>query len=294
MSKEEMREGFEAWAYCPECGCEDVRHEEGEHKQCAQCHQEWFSSVDYSDVVRKHLSGKYIDKDVEIERLRAELGECKGEYDRAVNKVDALRDQLAEAHSLFADALSIDVPRTAQSLERMRSILSASAEPTKPGKVVWIGMEDLPEHEVGARYRMILDDVPQECTELEKEGSKRWFWGEGNGAFPIDEIQAWLPIAESAKDDDWHMNPCKQGHRDVGAAGGVAHCYQCDEKIVAATTQEAFEQWNATHPETQTKCKVHSQYKAIRKPTADCEACRQMWSEKQAASAEPANKESAQ
>ena len=49
--------------------------------------------------------------------------------------------------------------------------------------------------------------------------------------------------------DDWHMNPCKQGHRDVGAAGGVAHCYQCDEKIEAATTQEAFERWNATHPQ---------------------------------------------
>ena len=48
--------------------------------------------------------------------------------------------------------------------------------------------------------------------------------------------------------DDWHMNPCKQGHRDVGAAGGVAHCYQCEEKIEAATTQEAFERWNATHP----------------------------------------------
>jgi hypothetical protein len=45
------------------------------------------------------------------------------------------------------------------------------------------------------------------------------------------------------------MNPCKQGHRDVGAAGGVAHCYQCDEKITAKTTKAAFEQWNATHPE---------------------------------------------
>lgn len=54
--------------------------------------------------------------------------------------------------------------------------------------------------------------------------------------------------AEPSKDDDWRMNPCKQGHRDVGAAGGVAHCYTCDEKIEAATTQEAFECWNATHP----------------------------------------------
>ncbi|WP_236170462.1 hypothetical protein [Pseudomonas parakoreensis] len=49
-------------------------------------------------------------------------------------------------------------------------------------------------------------------------------------------------------DDDWHMNPCKQGHRDVGASGGVAACNQCDEKIEAATTQDAFDQWNASHP----------------------------------------------
>ena len=55
------------------------------------------------------------------------------------------------------------------------------------------------------------------------------------------------PEPEATKDDDWHMNPCKQGHRDVGAAGGIAHCYTCDEKIEAATTQEAFERWNATH-----------------------------------------------
>ncbi|OOG85755.1 hypothetical protein B0E42_13210 [Pseudomonas sp. A25(2017)] len=54
-----------------------------------------------------------------------------------------------------------------------------------------------------------------------------------------------------ATDSDWRMNPCKQGHRDVGAAGGVAHCYTCDEKIEAATTQEAFERWNATHPAAQ-------------------------------------------
>lgn len=54
----------------------------------------------------------------------------------------------------------------------------------------------------------------------------------------------------SPKDTEWRMNPCKNGHRDVGAAGGVAHCYTCDEKITAASTQEAFEQWNATHPAT--------------------------------------------
>ncbi|ANI00986.1 hypothetical protein A8L59_16710 [Pseudomonas koreensis] len=55
------------------------------------------------------------------------------------------------------------------------------------------------------------------------------------------------PEPEPDADADWHMTPCKQGHRDVGAAGGVAACNQCDEKIEAATTQEAFERWNATH-----------------------------------------------
>jgi hypothetical protein len=57
-----------------------------------------------------------------------------------------------------------------------------------------------------------------------------------------------VEVAEQEQDDDWHMNPCKQGHRDVGASGGVAACNQCDEKIEAATTQEAFQRWNAIHP----------------------------------------------
>lgn len=48
--------------------------------------------------------------------------------------------------------------------------------------------------------------------------------------------------------DYWRRNPCKQGHGNVGAACGVAHCYTCDERITAATTQEALEQWNTTHP----------------------------------------------
>lgn len=44
-----------AWSYCPECGCEELHHEAGEHKQCANCYQEWFSDIDYSDVVRGNL-----------------------------------------------------------------------------------------------------------------------------------------------------------------------------------------------------------------------------------------------
>lgn len=52
---------------------------------------------------------------------------------------------------------------------------------------------------------------------------------------------------EEAGDDDWRMNPCQQGRRDVGASGGDANCNQYDEAISAATTQVAFEQWNASH-----------------------------------------------
>lgn len=43
------------WSYCPECGCEELHHEQGEHKQCANCRQEWFSDIDYSEVVRGNL-----------------------------------------------------------------------------------------------------------------------------------------------------------------------------------------------------------------------------------------------
>ncbi|HEJ2342257.1 TPA: hypothetical protein ACWLUJ_005774 [Pseudomonas aeruginosa] len=53
--------------------------------------------------------------------------------------------------------------------------------------------------------------------------------------------------AEEAPDENWIMNPCSKGHRDVGAAGGVAHCNQCDEAISGATTREAFERWNEAH-----------------------------------------------
>lgn len=44
------------WSYCPECGCEELQHEQGRHKQCANCHQEWFSDIDYSEVVRGNLA----------------------------------------------------------------------------------------------------------------------------------------------------------------------------------------------------------------------------------------------
>ena len=46
----------EDWTYCPECGSDEIGHEEGDHKQCGRCGQEWFSDIDYSDVVQKNLA----------------------------------------------------------------------------------------------------------------------------------------------------------------------------------------------------------------------------------------------
>lgn len=120
-----------AWGYCPECGCEDIHHQDGEHKQCASCHQEWFSSIDYSDVVREHLSGKYIDKDAVIGRLRAQLAEHKEllaamtcGYSQAMqsgyDRITALGGQCDSVAKMLADN---------PSYAKARAALSATAEP---------------------------------------------------------------------------------------------------------------------------------------------------------------------
>lgn len=63
-----------------------------------------------------------------------------------------------------------------------------------------------------------------------------------------------LAHEEESPDSDWHMNPCKMGHTDVGAASGIAMCNTCEESIKGATTQEAFEDWNQTHPSKKSYC----------------------------------------
>ena len=67
-----------AWAYCPECGSFDVRYEEGSHKQCARCFQEWYSDVDYSGVVQQNLNRLYVaplrTKDLTDEEIAQAVG----------------------------------------------------------------------------------------------------------------------------------------------------------------------------------------------------------------------------
>lgn len=46
----------EPWSYCPECGSEEIHYQEGNHKQCARCHQEWFSDIDYTETVMGNLA----------------------------------------------------------------------------------------------------------------------------------------------------------------------------------------------------------------------------------------------
>lgn len=63
-SAEAENKRLKTWAYCPECGSDEIHHAAKEHKQCAKCWQEWFSDVNYSDAVTKNLA--------ERDRLRRE------------------------------------------------------------------------------------------------------------------------------------------------------------------------------------------------------------------------------
>lgn len=54
----------------------------------------------------------------------------------------------------------------------------------------WRPVNELPKQRKGARFLMILDGVEQVCEEVtEANDTKRWFYGEQNGAYPIDEIE---------------------------------------------------------------------------------------------------------
>ena len=59
----------------------------------------------------------------------------------------------------------------------------------------WIKAEDLPDAKSGAEYLMVLDGVEQKCVEVtEPNDCKRWFYGEQNGVYPVDEIELFKPI----------------------------------------------------------------------------------------------------
>ncbi len=47
------------WNFCPECGSEEIHYQVGTHKQCKNCHQEYWSDTSYFDVLKKHLNEWY-------------------------------------------------------------------------------------------------------------------------------------------------------------------------------------------------------------------------------------------
>ena len=215
MRNIKTREGMEFW-----------------DKICSLKHYGFLHSPDGKRVVKTEGIGNWIDKH-----------EAQEIVDQAQDRINELQEEL----------------------ERQKDYVEISAN-SAHGK-----------HKEGQRYRderdalqlrlnaadQRIDDRDGTCEWSQEDDSGIWNSGCGvtwsfhddgpteNGMHFCHSCGKTLVVevadAETERDDDWRMNPCKQGHRDVGAAGGIAACNQCDEKIVAATTQEAFERWNATH-----------------------------------------------
>jgi hypothetical protein len=77
------------WSYCPECGCEEPRYGEGPHKQCARCFQEWFTDIDYSEVVRGNLERLFVRADLSAAREAAARREgWNAAIEAAANDID--------------------------------------------------------------------------------------------------------------------------------------------------------------------------------------------------------------
>jgi hypothetical protein len=98
-------------------------------------------------------------------------------------------------------------------------------------------------------FNLAADDIGSFLASQSAPAAKMCDCNQGRLPCACNVHESCARDAEAAlSEENWHMNPCKQGHRDVGACGGKAFCHTCDETITATTTQEAFEQWNATHP----------------------------------------------
>ena len=89
-----------AWNSCPECGSSEIAHEEGDHKQCAGCGQEWFSDINYSSVVQKNLARLYIRSDAlrravgALEKIKLQSEDCLGQR---METITAIADQVLTA-----------------------------------------------------------------------------------------------------------------------------------------------------------------------------------------------------
>lgn len=127
--------------------------------------------------------------------LRQQLADVSNERDglRALN--DKVKAHVSRLCKVAGSQSSIATGYMRDVLELFNHQSAPATD--EPAKEVWLDMEELPARNVGSRYRMILNDTPQTCVEIEMEGTrKRWFEGSEDGAYPIDKIQAWLPATD--------------------------------------------------------------------------------------------------
>jgi len=110
--------GAVAWNYCPECGCEDYERTGYDNGRfCADCGQEWFPDIDYTSVVRRHLSERAAHPASEPVALTvlAELSKWAEGMTRWADepKGPYLRDIISNARALLADRGSEGKPAAA-------------------------------------------------------------------------------------------------------------------------------------------------------------------------------------
>ena len=113
------------WGYCPECGEVKIHHQEGNHKQCAACYQEWFSDLDYSETVHSNLSALFLAKRssaLALEALAGEVERLTMEAKTATTLLEAEKWSRAHVKSIIVSDLEAERDRLKAALEGVCAI----------------------------------------------------------------------------------------------------------------------------------------------------------------------------
>jgi hypothetical protein len=144
------------WAFCPECGSEEIRYEEGRHKQCANCGQEWFSDLDYRDVVAKNLRFGAAIAASRISTLERELEEARG---NCVRLLTAAQEDFVLMKETAATVMSLTQRERAASaaLTAAEAKVARMGEALKDVHRVLCDTRIAPSHLVGADIEWCID-----------------------------------------------------------------------------------------------------------------------------------------
>jgi len=182
---------------------------------------------DYRQYIAERLAGDFAcTLSQHFERITAERDALQLRLNAADQRIDELEQDKARLDAIEANFWDV---------RHQSSSLADTGDYTSSIEIIGHWMDKPTERVIGENYSENLRAAIDQAMAAP--------------AYPPARPE--YPDDESADIDDWRMNPCKKGHRDVGAAGGVAHCYTCDEKITATTTQDAFELWNTSHPKAE-------------------------------------------